>query len=78
MKSNKSLKDYRTSLTPQYNGAIKINDANQGDRYGNQICANIRNNDHLPNHHNHAHSHETTHARRLSHSTNLTIALTLL
>ena len=22
MKSNKSLKDYRTSLTPQYNGAI--------------------------------------------------------
>ena len=24
MKSNKSLKDYRTSLTPQYNGAIVI------------------------------------------------------
>ena len=57
MKSNKSLKDYRTSLTPQYNGAIIKNDANQGDRYRNQIYANIRDNDHIPDHHYHAHSH---------------------
>ena len=54
MKSNKSLKDYRISLTPQYNGAIIKNDTNYGAKYGNQICANIRDNDHIPNHHYHA------------------------
>ena len=76
MKSNKSLKDYRTSLTPQCNGAIIKNDTNNGNKYGNQICVNIRDNDHLPNHRHHAHSHET-HARTSPHSTNLTIALTV-
>ena len=56
MKSFKSLKDNRTSATTKCNGAIMKTWYKLWWQNQNQICANIRNNDDIPNHHCHAHT----------------------
>ena len=76
MTSNKSPRDYRTSSPTKCNGAILKTRYKLWWQNQNQTCANIRDNNDIPNHHDHAHS-RLTHVRTTSHSTNLTIEFTL-